>query len=78
MPRVLADYLSFHLAALRGAKRHAEGFDLTLCLTTPPYVGWTVRRALGGRAARMAHWIMDLYPDVLAAHGSAGPSGLAL
>ena len=70
----LADYLSFHLAAVRGAKRYAHGFDLTLCLTTPPYVGWTVRRGLRGREARIAHWVMDLYPDVLAAHGKLSTS----
>ena len=49
-------------------------FDLTLCLTTPPYVGLTVPRALRGRAA-VAHWVMDLYPDVLAAHGGVSASG---
>jgi glycosyltransferase involved in cell wall biosynthesis len=69
-----ADYLSFHLAALVGAG-HDRPFDLSLCLTTPPYVGWTVTHALGVRAARRAHWVMDLYPDVVAAHGGLSASG---
>jgi colanic acid biosynthesis glycosyl transferase WcaI len=71
-----ADYLSFAFAACWRAFRLSERYDATLCLTTPPYVGWAVPLALGGNGGAVAHWIMDLYPDVLAAHGgfpAAGP-----
>jgi glycosyltransferase involved in cell wall biosynthesis len=70
------DFLSFHVATLLGAGRRSEQFDLAVCLTTPPYLGWTVARALGRRVSAMAHWVMDLYPDVLSAHGSLPSSGL--
>jgi len=73
----LVDYLSFHFAVFRDVKRYAQGVDLAVSLTTPPYIGWTVRQALGRQAAQMAHWIMDLYPDVLAAHGSLESSGVS-
>jgi colanic acid biosynthesis glycosyl transferase WcaI len=66
--RVL-DYLSFHLAAARHALGCARGYEVTVCLTTPPYIGWLVPRALGGKGGTRAQWVMDLYPDVLAAHG---------
>ena len=37
-------------------------------LTSPPYVGcWARWRARARR--RHVHWAMDLYPDVLDAHG---------
>jgi hypothetical protein len=41
----VADYLSFHLALWLQAECLAP-FDLALSLTTPPYLGWTVSRAL--------------------------------
>lgn len=71
-----ADYASFLLAAgWRGALGGAR-YDVTVCLTTPPYVGWVVPRALGGRAGAVVQWVMDLYPEVLAAHGALGSGGL--
>ena len=72
----LADYISFHLAVFLHVKRYVERSDLAVCLTTPPYIGWTVRRALGRHVARMVHWVMDAYPDVLAAHGGLCSSGI--
>ncbi len=71
-----ADYLSFHLALLLRARRLGS-FDVTLSLSTPPYLGWTASRALGRRAGASAHWVMDLYPDVLAAHASLNSGGVA-
>jgi colanic acid biosynthesis glycosyl transferase WcaI len=43
--------------------------DVMVALTTPPYVGLLARWAAGLRGGRHAHWIMDLYPDVMLAHG---------
>ena len=47
--------------------------DFILCLTTPPFVGALVR-ACKRRTTRYGHWIMDLYPDVLYAHGMLRPA----
>lgn len=55
--------------------------DLVLGLTTPPFLGLWVRAAANLRGARHAHWVMDVYPDVLAAHGwlsARGPAFRAL
>ncbi len=71
-----ADYLSFLLAASGWALLSREPHDLTLCLTTPPYLGWVLPRALGRRAGAVGHWVMDLYPDVLTAHGVVTAGGL--
>jgi putative colanic acid biosynthesis glycosyltransferase WcaI len=70
-----ADYLSFHLALWLQA-RDLGRFDLIVSLTTPPYLGWTVSSALGRRGRKRAHWVMDLYPDVVAAHGGLRPGGV--
>lgn len=64
----LADYATFTLsAALRPLDLPLP--DLVLSLTSPPYLG-LLGSILGRHWGRpRAHWIMDLYPDVLAAHG---------
>jgi colanic acid biosynthesis glycosyl transferase WcaI len=51
-------------------------FDVALSLTTPPFVGWTLAHSIGLRARRHANWAMDLYPDVLAAHGALRPGSV--
>ncbi len=51
--------------------------DLVLSLTTPPYVGLLARLLAAWRGGRHAHWVMDVYPDVLAAHGLLRRHGLA-
>jgi colanic acid biosynthesis glycosyl transferase WcaI len=71
-----ADYLSFH-AALLGGSWDRRRFDVAVGLTTPPYVGWTLRRSPGLRARRHVSWVMDVYPDALLAHGALRPSSLA-
>jgi glycosyltransferase involved in cell wall biosynthesis len=43
--------------------------DAVLSLTSPPYAGFVAKLGARLRGARHAHWLMDLYPDVLAAHG---------
>jgi glycosyltransferase involved in cell wall biosynthesis len=68
----LADYASFYgllFGALFFARRRP---DMILSLTTPPYIGLLGRLAAKRFHCRHAHWIMDLYPDVMQAHGMAG------
>ena len=52
--------------------------DLILSLTTPPYVGLLGRWAAFFRGAIHAHWVMDLYPDVMAAAGMANGQGIVM
>jgi glycosyltransferase involved in cell wall biosynthesis len=62
------DYAWFLLrlaARLRGLR---PAPDFILCLTTPPFAGALVR-AFRKRGAAYGHWVMDIYPDVLFAHG---------
>jgi colanic acid biosynthesis glycosyl transferase WcaI len=69
-----ADYVSY-LAAAAAAARGLGRFDASVCLTTPPFLGWTLARALGPRAGQRVQWVMDVYPDVLRAHGG-GMAGI--
>ncbi|MCE9616614.1 MAG: glycosyltransferase family 4 protein [Lentisphaerae bacterium] len=71
------DCLSFGLGVfLRLITRHPRP-DVVLALTTPPYVGLLAKLACACRGGRHAHWVMDLYPDVMRAHGMlrAGSAG---
>ena len=73
----LADYASFYallLAALLFERRRP---DVILSLTTPPYIGLLGKLAAWRHGCRHAHWIMDLYPDVMLAHGMAKAGRLA-
>jgi glycosyltransferase involved in cell wall biosynthesis len=52
--------------------------DLILSLTTPPYLGLLGRWAAFLRGAIHAHWVMDVYPDVMAAAGMANGQGIVM
>src|SRR5262245_56489174 len=74
----LADYLAYYLQ-LAGALARSERPELVVALTTPPYLGLLAKWTAGLRGARHAHWIMDIYPDVMRAHGMVeGPVYQAL
>ena len=72
----IADYSSFCAALLWKLTVLRPRPDLVLALTTPPYVGSLAKLAARWRGMAHAHWVMDLYPDVLAAHGMLNPRGL--
>jgi len=64
----LVDFAAYYLQALVKGLR-LERFDVVICLTTPPYialVGLLIRAVRGGR---VVYWLMDVYPDVMVAHG---------
>jgi glycosyltransferase involved in cell wall biosynthesis len=63
-------YLRFHVAAYREARRLQPRPDTVLSLTTPPWIGLSLQRAVPDAAH--VQWLMDLYPQVLAAHGVLG------
>ena len=65
----LVDYLTFYLTvAFRLAVMRPKP-DRIVALTTPPYLSILARLVSAIRKADHAHWIMDLYPDVMVAHG---------
>lgn len=51
--------------------------DRVVALTTPPLLSLLARAVSKLRGADHAHWVMDLYPDVMVAHGMLAPAGLA-
>ena len=65
----LLDYGSFYLNAALKLLFLKPRPDLIVGLTTPPYIGLLGKIAAGLRGARHAHWIMDIYPDVMLAQG---------
>ena len=67
---------SVFLSALTAALARARRADLVLCLTTPPYLGLVARAMANLRGAQHAHWVMDVYPDALAAQGWLRATGL--
>lgn len=71
------DYASFYATLVRALPGLTRESDLVVSLTTPPYVGLAAARAARRAGVALAHWIMDIYPDVLAAHGALAPSGPA-
>ncbi len=74
----LLSYASFFvLAGIRLVIR-APRPDLILSLTTPPYLGLLGRWAARLRGAVHAHWVMDVYPDVIEADGMADRQGFVL
>jgi putative colanic acid biosynthesis glycosyltransferase WcaI len=74
----LVSYASFYLLAALRLVTQSPRPDLILSLTTPPYLGLLGRWAALLRGAIYAHWVMDVYPDVMAADGMADGHGFVL
>jgi len=71
LPGRVLDALSFATGVWRCAGR-GPAPDLVLSLTSPPLLGLLARGIAWRRGARLAHWVMDLYPDALVAAGVIG------
>ena len=67
-------YLGLAWRLVRGRPRP----DLIVAMTTPPFLSVLARVAGWWHGARVAHWVMDLYPDALAAHGMVKEHSLAM
>jgi colanic acid biosynthesis glycosyl transferase WcaI len=65
----LADYISFYGFIGTKLLLARNPPDVIMSLTTPPYLGILGKLACKIRGGRHAHWIMDLYPDVMQANG---------
>ncbi|MFZ4763677.1 MAG: hypothetical protein ACOYMN_01885 [Roseimicrobium sp.] len=50
--------------------------DVILCLTDPPCLPVTAMIVARLRGAKLAHWAMDVYPQIAAALGEVSPNGL--
>ena len=75
----LADYLSFYVGvawALVFLPDRTGRPDRIVALTTPPYLSVLARIFSKFHGADHAHWVMDLYPDVMVAHGMLKPGGI--
>jgi len=71
----LADYVSFYLGAAWKLLMLHPRPDRIIALTTPPYLSLLARLVSKLRGADHAHWVMDLYPDVMVAHGMLADGG---
>lgn len=72
----LADYGTFYSSLFTSLLFKGGKADVILSLTTPPYIGLLGKWAAFWHGARHAHWIMDLYPDVMFAHGMTRKNSL--
>jgi len=61
------DYASY-AARLALAARRLPRPDVIVVLTTPPYLGLLASFVPRWRGVARVEWVMDVYPDVLAAH----------
>jgi hypothetical protein len=73
----LLDYASYYLGVAWSLMRMQPRPDRIVALTTPPYLSVLARVASRLRGGDHAHWVMDLYPDVMAAHGMLKERGPA-
>ena len=65
----LLDYVSYFIGAGWKLATLRPRPDRVVALTTPPYLAVLARTISKVRGADHAHWVMDAYPDVMAAHG---------
>jgi colanic acid biosynthesis glycosyl transferase WcaI len=73
--RRMADYLSFHAAALGTAMRLPR-FDVVVTLTTPPLIGLVGALLRRLKGSVHVYWSMDLHPDASIALGRMSPRKL--
>jgi len=72
----ILDYMSFTFGMMFNVLFGRQRPDIIVSLTTPPYIGAFSKIAACVRGCRHAHWIMDVYPDVMVAHGMVNADSL--
>lgn len=71
----LADFASYYMqAVVKGLLMRR--FDAVVCLTTPPYIALVGLFLKIVRRTRVIYWLMDVYPDVMVAHGMIRDRGV--
>ncbi len=73
----LLAYASFYAGVAWQLARMGEKVEVIVALTTPPYLSVLARAGAWWHGGRHAHWVMDLYPDVMLAHGMLRQGGWA-
>jgi putative colanic acid biosynthesis glycosyltransferase WcaI len=69
------DFMLYFLHVLwRGV--FGKRYDVVVCLTTPPYIAMAGIIIGKVRGSRVVYWLMDIYPDVMVAHGMIRSEGL--
>jgi colanic acid biosynthesis glycosyl transferase WcaI len=68
----LLDYASFYAGVIWHLLTLRPRPERVVALTTPPYLSLLARVFSKIRGGDHAHWVMDLYPDVMVAHGMLG------
>jgi glycosyltransferase involved in cell wall biosynthesis len=71
----LLDYASYYFGVAWRLGTMSPPPDRIVALTTPPYLSLLARVVSRLRGADHAHWVMDLYPDVMVAHGMLAEGG---
>ena len=72
----LLDYASFYVGVIWKLLVMSPRPERVVALTTPPYLSVVARWVSKLRGADHAHWVMDLYPDVMVAHGMLKEGGM--
>jgi glycosyltransferase involved in cell wall biosynthesis len=72
----IVDYAFFYIGVARHLAFIKPKPDRIVALTTPPYLSILARIFSKIRGGDHAHWVMDLYPDVMVAHGMLRPKGM--
>jgi hypothetical protein len=72
----LVDYASFYARVKWRLLTLEPAPDRIVALTTPPYLSLLARVFSRLRGGDHAHWVMDLYPDVMLAHGMIRHGGV--
>ena len=72
----MADYACFYFGVALNLAFIRPKPDRIVGLTTPPYLSILARFFSKIRGGDHAHWVMDLYPDVMVAHGMLKQSGI--
>jgi colanic acid biosynthesis glycosyl transferase WcaI len=65
----MLDYATFYVGLMVRLLASRRQPDIMMALTTPPHLGLLAAWAARVKGCVHAHWVMDVYPDVLAAHG---------
>ena len=71
----LLDYTVYYIGVAWKLMTMHPRPERIVALTTPPYLSVLARVISKLRGVDHAHWVMDLYPDVMAAHGMLEEKG---
>ncbi|MEM7145917.1 MAG: glycosyltransferase family 4 protein [Verrucomicrobiota bacterium] len=73
----VADYAGYYFGVMWKLFWMSPRPERVVALTTPPFLSVLARVMSKLRGGDHAHWVMDLYPDVMVSHGMIGERGAA-